>query len=58
MMSDELKRRRPPPIAYDDPVANAAVEIRAGCKEIAEAIEKLVGAIEKHVSKSDAKEEN
>ena len=30
MMSDELKRRKPPPTAYDDPVANAAVEIRAG----------------------------
>jgi len=32
--------------------------LERGCKEIAEAIEKLVGTIEKHVSKSDAKEEN
>jgi hypothetical protein len=86
-MNDEtLKRRRPPPTAYDDPhdpIANAieclavhvaylgggdadnkgaiktlAMEIREGSNRIAGAIEKLAGAIENQLSKSDAKEEN
>jgi len=57
-MSDELKRRRPPPTAYDDPnlgtgdaataIEHLAMEVRDGCRDIAMAIEKLAGAIENH----------
>jgi hypothetical protein len=60
-MSDELKRRRPPPTAYDDPVAgdadtaikHLAQEIRAGSNRIAGAIEKLAEAMVP-ISKSEA----
>jgi len=57
-MNDEtLKRRRPPPTAYDDPdadmeaIKHLAQEIRAGSNRIAGAIEKLAEAIANHVPK-------
>jgi hypothetical protein len=60
-MNDDLRRRRPPPTAYDDPVGagdadaikHLAQEIRAGSNRIAGAIEKLAEAMVP-ISKSEA----